>query len=140
MRRAAGYFARDARGGAMVEFGLVAPLLVAVFIGIASGGILILKYNAAHTAVSSAGLYLMAGGTNLEAARQAALSAWPGASGAAQVTATRDCRCGATVASCSVLCADANPPRTFVTLSASDVVDTGFSHKVISVREEVRVR
>ena len=128
-------------GAAMVEFGLIAPILGLVFLGIATPGVVVAKYNAMHAAISTGAQYVMAGGgSDTAAVREVTLAAWRGSSPAATIAVERMCRCGATVADCSVLCADASAPKAFVVIQSQDTVDTGFNRMPVTALEEIRVR
>jgi Flp pilus assembly protein TadG len=127
-------------GAAAVEFGLVAPVLLLVMLGVMEGGMLTLKYNAMRTAVTSGAQYVMGGGTDLDAARAITVSAWSARTNQSSVAATKVCRCGATTANCSILCADQNAPQAFITIAASDRINDGVINQTLSAKQEIRVR
>lgn len=128
------------RGGALVEFGLVAPLLALIVLGVVEGGAMLSKYNGMHTGLSGGANYVMSGGSDLATVRLVALSAWPGRGSQASVSASKVCRCGEAGADCSLLCADQTAPRAFITITAADVFNDGVSNHSVSARQEVRVR
>jgi Flp pilus assembly protein TadG len=131
----------DRRGGAMVEFGLLAPVLVLVALGIIQGGAMLGQYNAMRTGISNGAQYVMGGGTNLSTAKLITESAWPARGANATVTASKVCRCGGAAANCSQLCAaDQSVPQAFVTITATDTFSDGIGNHSVSAKQEVRVR
>ncbi|MDQ0466492.1 Flp pilus assembly protein TadG [Caulobacter ginsengisoli] len=131
----------DQRGAAMVEFGLIAPILALVVLGIVQGGTMLGKYNAMRTGISNGAQYVMGGGTDLATARLIAQEAWPSRGATATIAASKVCRCGGTVADCSLLCAsDQSVPQAFVTISATDIFNDGVVNHSVSAQQVVRVR
>jgi Flp pilus assembly protein TadG len=135
-----GRFLRDQGGASIVEFGFIAPIIVAFFMAVLTGATWMAKYNAMHTGVSSGAQYVMAGGADLDTVRAVTQTAWPAKSGAANVSAAKVCRCGTVVSTCSNMCADGTAPQAFITITASDVVSVSGLSKTIASSQEVRVR
>jgi Flp pilus assembly protein TadG len=130
----------DTRGAALVEFGLIAPLLALAALGIVQGGTMLGKYNAMRTGISSGAQYVMGGGTDLATARLITQEAWPARSSAAAITASKVCRCGGTVGDCSLLCADNSVPQAFIVITATDTFSDSITNHAVSAQQEVRVR
>lgn len=133
-------FKRCDRGAAIVEFALVAPILLAVIAGISDGASYLLRQNAMHSSVSSSAQYIMSGGSDLSTARQIGLSSWDGRSEHADVTASKDCVCVATPASCSTLCGDQTVPQAYVKIAATDTFDGWYGETTLSAEQDVRIR
>lgn len=131
---------RDQSGAALVEFGLIAPVLAAVVLGIVNGATLLLAYNAMHTGVTAGAQYVMSGGQDLPTVQQIALSAWSGHSKQATVTATKSCLCGGSASDCSTLCTDQTVPQAFITLVANDTYNGPAGTQPITSQEQIRVR
>src|SRR3569623_1025218 len=132
--------AADDRGAALVEFGLIAPLLALTVLGIVQGGTMLGKYNAMRTGISSGAQYVMGGGSDLATARLITQEAWPARSTAATIDASKVCRCGGAVADCSLLCADNSVPQAFIVITTTDTFSDSITNHAVSARQEVRVR
>jgi len=134
-------FLRNQSGAAAVEFGLVAPILTVLLIGVATYGGTILAYNKMRMAVSSGAQYAMTVGDSTNAISTVVTAAWPNKPGSGVVNVTQQCLCGATVTDCTTNCADGDYPQKFTTINAS-MTYAGFagSSKAISVNEKVRTR
>lgn len=133
-------FVRDKGGAAAVEFGLVAPIIVAVLIGIGTMGGLILAHSKMRQAVSSGAQYAMTvNGDDATAIRDVVLAAWDDRPDGATVTVTKICLCGDVEHSCATNCDDGDYPEKATTIHAARSY-TGFggATHAISARQKVR--
>lgn len=115
-------FFRNRDGAAAVEFGLVAPIVVAVLVGVATMGGKILAYNKMRQAVSSGAQYALSVEDDAEAIEDVVYAAWPHTPASAEVDVAQACYCAdaPTVATdCSITCADGDYPQQFTTITAN---------------------
>lgn len=133
-------FRRNESGASIVEFGFIAPVIVAFFMAVLTGASWMSKYNAMHTGLTSGAQYIMAGGADLDTVKAVTKTAWPAKSASATVNAVKVCRCGATVSACSTMCVNASAPQAFISITASDTVSISGLSKTITAGQEVRVR
>ena len=119
---------------------MVTPILLAALAGISDGASYLLRQNAMHSSVSSSAQYIMSGGANLTTARQIGLSSWEGRSERADVTASKDCFCVTTPATCSTLCSDQTVPLAYVKIAATDTYDGWFGDATLRAEQDVRIR
>ncbi|QUD89386.1 TadE/TadG family type IV pilus assembly protein [Phenylobacterium montanum] len=131
---------RDEKGAALVEFGLIAPVIAVIVLGVINGATLMLAYNAMRTGVTAGAQYVMSGGQDLPTVQTVAMSAWSGHSSSASVTATKMCLCGSSSSDCSVLCPDQSVPQAFITVSASETYSGPSGTQPIATQEQVRIR
>lgn len=130
----------DQSGAAILEFALVAPVLLLVLVGIINGASLLVKQNAMHNGVMTAAQYIMRGGNDLGTARTIGYSAWSGHSSSATVNADKTCYCGGSAGDCSKLCTDGSVPDAAVIITAKDTVQILFTPTSISTQQQIRVR
>jgi Flp pilus assembly protein TadG len=133
-------FSKCRRGVALVEFALAAPILLAALAGLTDGAAFLLHQNAMHSGVSSSAQYIMSGGSDLTTARQIGLSSWEGRTEQADVTASKDCFCAVTPATCSTLCSDQTVPLAYVKIAATDTYDGWFTDATLHAEQDVRIR
>jgi len=133
-------FLRGQDGAAAIEFGLVAPILAVVLIGVAIYGGLVLAYNKMSQGVSSGAQYAMtAGGDDTTAIRSVVLAAWDDRPGAAVVTVAKACLCAGLAHSCSTSCDDGDYPLKVTTINASmSYADITGTNHAISTMQKVR--
>jgi Flp pilus assembly protein TadG len=141
MRRLKSLFRADERGGAAVEFALVAPVFALAVVLIGDYANLVLRYYDMRAAVTSAAQYIMQAGTSgtLSTAQSVATSAWSTRNGGS-VTVTNACLCGSTATACNVLCADQSVPKSYTTISASSSYSGTIISQSLSASQVVRVR
>lgn len=140
-------FLRNKDGAAAVEFGLIAPIVVAVLVGIATTGGVILAYNKMRQAVSGGAQYAMTvSSDDTSAIRDVVLAAWEDKPASAQVNVVQACMCGDVVSVCDVICgasttdtSDDDYPEKTTTITAS-MTYAGFGEgaRTLTVRDEVR--
>lgn len=133
-------FLGDKDGVAAVEFGLILPVLGAMFIGVADGSAVLTNYNQMRTAVSSGAQYIMSGGQDLTTAQNIVVSAWKSPPANAVVSATKVCKCGGVAAPCNSLCPDQTVPLAYISMVSSANVSGAVVNVPISTTETVRVR
>jgi len=131
---------RSNDGAALVEFAIIAPLLLIALAGISDGASFLLRNNAMHSGLSSSAQYIMSGGSDLSTARQIGLSSWAGRSEQSDVTASKDCFCAATPSTCSTLCSDQSVPLAYVKIAATDTYDGWFGDTTLRAEQDVRIR
>ena len=125
----------------------VAPILLVVLAGIATGWTYSMQLMEMRTAVKTGANYVLQGGVDLAAAKSAVLLSWTSRPGDADVQVVRQCSCAGTVNACSTVCAGSGAiPNMSVIITASGSVDMPLNNlfatgKVQTRREEViRVR
>jgi Flp pilus assembly protein TadG len=109
--------ARDRRGVAALEFGLIAPLMIALLLPIADLGFAALQYISAYQALRAVGAYALyhpppdlANRSDLQAKLEFELSQ----AVSATTTETKVKICGDTLASCSDDAVPVSTPRSFL--------------------------
>jgi Flp pilus assembly protein TadG len=115
-------FWRNERGAAAVEFAILAPVLVAMFLAATQVWDASTRMNNLRLALRPATQYYMAGGTDDAQAKSFAMSSWQNAPSNATITSARACRCDQTTVDCATVtvCSSTNKvPAVFVTLTAS---------------------
>lgn len=138
----------DHSGGvSAIEFALVAPILLLVLAGIATGWTYSMQLMEMRTAVKSGANYVLQGGVDLDAAKSAVLLSWTKKPADAAVQVLRQCSCAGATSACSTVCAGNGAiPNMSVVITASGSVDMPLQNlfataKVQARREEViRVR
>ncbi len=133
-------FGRDERGGAAVEFGLIAPLIGIVVLGIAEGAIMATQWHEMRGAVHSSAQFVMGGSRDAATVREVGLASWPNMPTGSTLTVDQVCKCGGGAGTCGVLCADKTQPDMFFTIQADADFNNPFYDKPVTVRQVVRVR
>jgi len=135
-----GRFLRNDDGAAAVEFGLVAPLLVAVLVTTGAMSGLVLAYNKMRQAVSSGGQYAMTvGPDDTTAVRDVVLAAWDDKPAGGDVSVVKACLCAGAAHSCTTNCDDGDYPEKVVTIHASmTYAGLGGGSQAISATQKVR--
>lgn len=127
-------------GAAMVEFVIVAPLLVAFVIGIVQYGGMVIAYNQMHDAVESGAVYVMRGGSAASTIKSVTNAAWPNAPSDSSVSVSQVCSCLGVTSSCSSLCSDNSYPESFTTISASGTYSGLWGNQSMSTSQVVRTQ
>jgi Flp pilus assembly protein TadG len=134
-------------GVSAVEFALVAPMLIVVLAGIATGWTYTMQLMQMRTAVKTGANYVLQGGMDLDAAKSAVLQSWTNKPEGADVQILRQCSCGGAVSACSTVCTgNGSIPNMSVIITATGSVDMPLyslfaTAKVETSREEIiRVR
>ena len=118
-----------ARGGAAaVEFGLIAPVLAVMMLGVSQVSAIVSESSAMETASRAAIQYVLNGGSDMSLADTAGLQAWYNKPADATLAASEFCTCDGTTASCTQTCPDGSVPQLYVTvISTGDLGGTVFS-------------
>jgi Flp pilus assembly protein TadG len=132
--------ARNQSGGAAVEFGLIAPALIGVVLGLSQVGGVVYSRHAMHKAVNAGAQALMTSGANPAAVRTVALEAWPNRTEGADVVVEEFCTCAAVRHACTTVCADTSYPQYFTQISASHTMTGPTGQQTLSTSELVRTR
>jgi Flp pilus assembly protein TadG len=133
-------FFRNQDGAAAIEFGLVAPILAAVLMGVAGFGGMILAYNKMRQAISSGAQYALTVSEDPEEVEDVVIAAWEGAPVVKTVTVTPACFCAGVTNSCSVLCSNGDYPQKITTIHASMTYRGLAGDRGISAEQQVRTR
>ena len=133
-------FLAAARGAAAVEFAIILPVLAAMVIGIAQYGGMVIAYQQMHDGVEAGAVYVMRGGSDMTAAKDISLGAWPNKPGDASVTATHTCSCAGVSNSCTSLCPDNSYPQAFTTIAASGTYSGLYGSQSMSTTHVVRTQ
>lgn len=120
MRKILMPFWRNERGAAAVEFAIIVPVLVGMFLAATQVWDASTRVNNMRLALRPATQYYMGGGTSDAQAIALGNAAWQSPPANASLTSARSCRCGQTVQDCATpVCADGKAESVFVTLTAS---------------------
>ena len=135
-------FLKNRDGAAALETALVAPIIVAVLIGVVTYGGTILAYNRMRQAISSGAQYALTVEDNLTSVEAVVNAAWSPKPQGAIVTVTRQCFCAdapETATDCSVNCADGDYPRMYTKITGS-MSYTGFGGDTSTLNASQKVR
>lgn len=140
-------FVLHSGGVSAVEFALAAPILLLMLSGIYTGWTYATQMMQMRSAIKAGSNYILQGGADLTAAKSAVLMTWSNKPKDANVQAIRQCNCGTTVSSCSVVCTGGGAiPQMSVIITASGSIDTplhsflGMAKSQTSRQEVIRVR
>src|SRR5215217_6895050 len=133
-------FLANVKGASAIEFGFVAPILVAVALAILDGGLLIYRTYEMRSAISSGSQYLLRGGSNEAVAKAVVLAAWGSEADTPTVDVAPSCRCGDAVAICSSMCHDETAPKRYFNIDAKAHFAGFVLDRNISAGETIRVR
>ena len=134
-------FQRDTRGTSAIEFALIAPMLLAILVGIADVSRIAYGSSNMQTAVRAGIHYAMAGGTDAATAQSHANTAWTRKPAGGVVTAAKVCKCaGVTVGNCDTPCADLSRPEMYMTVTATGTLGGHWYSRNQTSSETVRVR
>ncbi|HEX5380528.1 MAG TPA: TadE/TadG family type IV pilus assembly protein [Phenylobacterium sp.] len=133
-------FARDRRGNAAVEFALVAPIILAMFLS--SYGL----WEAANrgqdmrAALDAGAQYYMNGGASDPTAQQTVESAWKNRPQDSSVNISHNCKCQSVAMTCSSVCADLSPPSDYVDITLTSKDPAALMNNQLLENRVVRVR
>jgi Flp pilus assembly protein TadG len=133
-------FLRDTRGGAALEFGLVAPILAGVLVLGFDSWSQIRRSSEMRQAIETSARYYQTGGETDAAAQAAGLAAWTTKPADGTFTVARECKCGTTVTTCTAYCSGTDLPATYVTLTATSNWQGAATSRTLTQRQVVRVR
>lgn len=110
-------------GVSAVEFAFIAPILIFVLGGVVTGWTYSNQLMKMRTAVKTGANYVLQGGVDLDAAKNAVLMSWASKPGDASVEVVRQCTCAGTVSACSTVCTGSGSiPNMSVTITATGTV------------------
>lgn len=139
-RRPLSRLAGDRRGGAAVEFALIAPVLAALLAVLISVWGDVTSVVRMRAAVHAGAGYLRAGGADPEMVRTVVVRAWEDMPSGAEVTVAESCACGDAAGGCAVLCPAGDPPLVYVEIRAATGTSEQLIGRTYSAAEVVRVR
>ena len=125
-------FARHRGGASAVEFGLIAPILALMLVGIAEVGQVVYQRTDMHAALRSGGQCVLNGGRDVAVAREIVMRSWTAMPEDGAVEASRFCLCGNVAHACNAPCSSGSVPEVYISLRAHAtlggiVVDYGSS-------------
>lgn len=129
-------FGRDQRGGAAVEFGLIAPLLAILVVGIGTTATKLTAQSRIRQAVSTGAQYAMTNSPNVAQVQAVTLAAWSGKPGDGAVTVAQSCTCGSVSHACDQICTNGDYPAMSTSINATAT----FDGETISASQTVRTR
>ncbi|WP_119389089.1 TadE/TadG family type IV pilus assembly protein [Taklimakanibacter lacteus] len=134
-------------GVSAVEFAIAAPVLIMMLAGIVTGWTYATQSLQMRSAVKTGANYILQGGADIAAAKNAVLLSWTNKPGDADVQVVRQCSCAGTTSACTSVCTGTGAiPNMSVIITASGSIDTPLHNlfataKMQTSREEViRVR
>jgi Flp pilus assembly protein TadG len=134
-------FLRNTSGAAAVEFGLVAPILVMVMVGIGTYGLEIITYSKMREAVSAGAQYALTTSDTTSDISSVVSAAWDDKPTGATVSVTQQCVCAGVTNDCSTACPDGDYPQKLTTITASQSYsELGGSTKTLTATQQVRTR
>lgn len=140
MRALARRFARDRAGGAAVEFGLIAPVLIVVLLGVSSSAGAIGQHHGMRKAVAAGAQLAMTTDADLTAVRDLTLEAWSGKADGSSVEVSQWCRCGSAQHACSTICSDGDYPEKYTMIAASTPYTGPLGDQTLTSSQLVRTR
>lgn len=132
-------FARDQGGNAIVEFGLIAPMIVGVLVLIGQTAVLGYSMLSMRNAVHSGAQYVMGGSRSITDIKAVMTGSWAHKPSTATMAVTQYFKCGAADATEGVLCADSKLPAQYFKVKAQANFG-GVWNKDLGIAEVVRVR
>jgi Flp pilus assembly protein TadG len=130
----------DWRGTSAIEFGLVSPMLVVAVVGLADLSNMAYGYANMQAAVRAGIHYSMSGGTDADAAKTIADSAWSRKPQGGTLNTSRTCKCATVNWDCSLFCPDATRPEMYMTVTANGTFGGNFYSMNKTITETVRLR
>lgn len=134
-------FFKNESGAAAVEFGLVAPILATVLVGIGTYGLEIITYSKMREAVSAGAQYALTTSDTTSDISSVVSAAWDDKPAGATVSVTQQCVCAGVTNDCSTACADGDYPQKMTTITASQSYsELGGNTKTLTATQQVRTR
>lgn len=134
-------FLRNREGAAAIEFGLVAPIVAAVLVGVGTMGGLIIAYSKMNQAVSAGAQYAMTASADDTAAIQDVVEmSWESMPEDADVNVTQVCLCGTVESECNIICeSDGDYPEKTTTIVATRTyAGFGSGMRTLTASQDVR--
>lgn len=107
------------RGTSAVEFGLIGPLIALLLVGLVDVGQYAYQRVDMYSAARSGSQYFMAGGADLQEARNIIQASWTDAPDDAVISVDRFCQCQIVLSACNAPCPDGEPPTTYTRIALS---------------------
>lgn len=134
-------FFRNNDGTAAVEFGLVAPILITLMVGVGTYGLEIIAYSKMREAVNAGAQYALTTSDTTSDISTVVTAAWDDKPDAGTVSVSQQCVCGSVVTDCSTNCADGDYPQRMTTITTSQSYEELGGHsKTITASQLVRTR
>jgi Flp pilus assembly protein TadG len=134
-------FFRNTNGAAAVEFGLVAPILVMLLVGVGTYGLEIITYSKMREAVSAGAQYALTTSDTTSDISSVVNAAWDDKPTGATVNVTQQCVCAGVTNDCGTACPDGDYPQRMTTITASQsYAELGGSTKTLTATQQVRTR
>lgn len=131
-------FLRSRKGNVAIEFALIAPILVALLIGVIDYGRFTFERSDMLAAGRSGAQYFMAGGTDPVRAQTIIQTSWSHMPTNGVVDVQRVCECQSVAAQCNQPCSDGTVPLSYAVINLGGTIDGIFLD--LSARSEERVR
>ncbi|HEX8234095.1 MAG TPA: hypothetical protein VF559_12220 [Caulobacteraceae bacterium] len=132
-------FARDDRGNAIVEFGLIAPMIVGVIVLIGQTAVLGYSMLGMRNAVHSGAMYVMGGSRSVNDIKAVMAGSWSNKPSNSTMSVTQYFKCGTADGTEGVLCADNKLPAQYFRVRAQANFGGVWDHNY-GISEVVRVR
>jgi len=134
-------FFKDKSGAAAVEFGLVAPILAAILVGIGTYGLEIVAYSKMREAVSAGAQYALTTSDTTSDISSVVSAAWDDKPSGATVSVSQKCVCAGADNDCSTACPNGDYPQKMTTITASQSYsELGGTNKTLTAVQQVRTR
>ncbi|MGE5500391.1 MAG: TadE/TadG family type IV pilus assembly protein [Ignavibacteriales bacterium] len=134
-------FFKDKSGAAAVEFGLVAPVLVTLLVGIGTYGLEIIAYSKMREAVSAGAQYALTTSDTTSDISAVVSAAWDDKPSGATVSVSQQCVCAGVSNDCSTACANGDYPQRITTITTTqNYSELGGHTKTLTASQQVRTR
>jgi Flp pilus assembly protein TadG len=125
---------------AAVEFALVGPIFATAVVMLADVANILVGVGSMETGMRSAAQYAMNGGSDMGIAASQGLQAWQNRPAGSTITAVKSCICSGAAADCTVPCANATIPETYVTVTAHGTWHGNMISRTQTLSQKVRQR
>jgi len=132
-------FAHDQRGAAIVEFGLIAPMIVGVIVLIGQTAVLGYSMLSMRNAVHSGAMYVMGGSRSVNDIKAVMAGSWANKPTDSTMSVTQYYKCGTADGTEGVLCADNKLPAQYFRVKAQATFGGAWDQNY-GISEVVRVR
>jgi Flp pilus assembly protein TadG len=134
-------FFRNKDGTAAVEFGLVAPILVTLMVGVGTYGLEIVAYSKMREAVNAGAQYALTTSDTTSDISTVVTASWDDKPDTGTVSVSQQCLCAGAVNDCSTACPDGDYPQKVTTITTSQVyAELGGHSKTLTASQQVRTR
>ena len=136
-------FQRDSQGTSAIEFGLIAPMLLVVVVGLADVNTMAYGSSNMQSAVRAGIHYAMVSGPDnvtVAEAQNQANAAWTRKPADGSVTAVKACKCAGAGWDCATFCPDQTRPETYITVTATGTLVGNYYSRSQTSTETVRIR